>query len=161
MDGSGHDSNPVGPLEKLLDLYSGQGFPTSIVHFTPQSRIVIPPRAKRLSPETKFELVRRYLDGESAQALSEDLGIHRTTALAILEAAEVKRRYKVMTEAKTQKAIVLYQSGMSFVAVGKQLKVNPETIRQTFIKRGVEIRGAHERRRLSQDPDSQSLTIES
>jgi len=146
VDGGGHHSNPLGPLEMLLELYSGQGFPTSVVHSTPQSKIVIPPRAKRLSPEIKFELVRRYLEGESALGLSKDLGIHRTTALAILEAAGVKRRYKVMTEAKILKAIVLYQSGKSFVTVGKELNVNPETIRQALIERGVKIRGPHERR---------------
>lgn len=148
MDGGGHHSNPVGPLEKLLELYSGQGFSTSIIHSTPQSKFVVPPRAKRLSPEIKFELVQRYLAGESAIALSKDLGIHRTTALAILDAAGVKRQVRVLSEASIQKAIAIYQSGKSFVAVGKELNVNPETIRQTFIKRGVAIRGAHERTRL-------------
>jgi len=152
VGGGGHHSNPVGPLEKLLELYSGEGFPTSIVYSAPQSKVVIPPRAKRLSPETKFELVRRYLADESALALSKDLGIHRTTALAILDAAGVKRRYRVMSEAKIQKAIALYQSGMSFVAVAKELKVNSETVRQAFIKRKVKIRGAHEIRHSRQHP---------
>ena len=46
-------------------------------------------------------------------------------------------------------AIALYQSGKSFVTVAKELKVNPETIRQAFIKRGVKIRGAHKIRNQS------------
>ena len=145
MGGSGHHSNPSGPLEKLLELYRDKEFPTVLVHSTTESKIKIPPRAKRLSPETKFELVKRYLAGESASSLAKDLGIHRTTALAILDAAGVKRRYRVMSEAKIQNAVALYQSGKSFAAVGKQLKVNPETIRHALIKRGVKIRGAHER----------------
>jgi transposase-like protein len=149
VDGSGHHHNPFDPLSKLLEMYSDQGFPTSIVHSTPQPNFVIPPRAKRLSPETKFELVRRYLAGESALALSKDLGIHRTTALSILNAAGVKRRYRVMTETTTLKAIALYWTGKSFAEVGRELKVNPETIRHAFIKRGVKIRGAHERNRSS------------
>jgi len=146
VDDGGHHSNPLGPLEKLLELYSGQGFPTSIVHSAPRSTFVIPPRAKRLSPETKFELVRRYLAGESALALSKDLGIHRTTALAILNAAGVKRRHRVMSEATIQRAIALYQSGRSFAAVGKELKVNPETVRRALRNRDVDVRRPHDAR---------------
>ena len=146
MDGGGHHSNPVGPLEKLLELYSGQGFPTTVIQSTSRGKIEIPPRAKRLSPETKFELVRRYLTGESASVISKDLGIHRTTALSILQAAGVKRRCKVMTEGRTRRAITLYESGMSLAKIGSILKVNPQTIRNAIGKRGVRIRGAHEER---------------
>ena len=157
MDGGGHHSNPVGPLEKLLELYSGKEFPTSVVHSTPQSKFVIPPRAKRLSPESKFELVRRYLAGESASALSKDLGIHRTTALAIIEAAGVKRRHKVMTAAKTKRAITLYQSGESLADIGEVLKVNAQTVRNAINKQGIRIRGPHETRRCTSDSFSTSL----
>jgi transposase-like protein len=143
VDGGGHDSNPVGPLEKLFEFYRDREFPTVLIDSTTKPRKPLPPRAKRLSPETKFELVRRYLEGESALALSKDLGIHRTTALAILDAAKIKRPVKVMTEANIKKAIALYQSGLSFVAVGKKLGVNPETVRRAFIKYGVIIRRAH------------------
>jgi hypothetical protein len=34
-----------------------------------------------------------------------------------------------LSEAKIQNAIALYQSGNSFVTVGKELNFNPETIR--------------------------------
>lgn len=149
MDGGGHDSNPVGPLERLLEFYRDRDFPTVLIDSTAKSRKPLPPRVKRLTPETKFELVRRYLEGESALALSRDLGIHRTTALAILDAAGVKRPVKVMTEAKIKKAIALYESGKSFAVVGKKLGVSPETIRHEFINRGVKIRGAHERTQIA------------
>jgi hypothetical protein len=55
-----------------------------------------------------------------------------------------------MSEAKIQKIIDLYQSGKSFVTVGKELIVNPEAIRQTRIRGGVQIRWVHELRSLSQ-----------
>jgi uncharacterized protein YjcR len=51
-----------------------------------------------------------------------------------------------MSEAKIKKAITLYQSGLSFVTISEKLGVNPETIRQAFIKQGVKVRGAHELR---------------
>ena len=146
VDGGGHDSNPVGPLEKLFEFYRDRDFPTVLIDSTEKPRKSLPPRANRLSPETKFELIRRYLGGESALALSKDLDIHRTTALAILGAAGVKRPVRVMTESKIKKAIARYESGKSFVSVGEQLKVSPGTVRHAFIKRGVKTRGAHERR---------------
>lgn len=145
MDGGGHDSNPVGPLEKLFEFYRDRDFPTVLIDSTDKPRKSLPRRAKRLSPETKFELIRRYLEGESALALSKDLDIHRTTALAILDAAGVKRPVRVLTESKIKRAIALYESGKSLVFVGEHLNVSPETVRQVFIKRGVTIRGAHER----------------
>jgi hypothetical protein len=144
VDGGGHHSNPVGPLEELLELYSGQGFPTSIVHSTPQSKFVIPPRAKRLSPETKFKLVRRYLEGESALALSKDLKIHRTTALAILEAAGVKRSFRALTEAQIDMVVILYRLGRSCASIGQGFAVNPETIRNALLRRAERIRGPHD-----------------
>lgn len=146
MGAGGHDSNPVRPLERLIEFYRDGKFPTLLSDSTAKPTNCIPPRARRLNPVVKFELVRRYLDGESALALSRDLGIHRTTALAILHAAGVERPVRVLSEAKIQKAIVLYQSGLSFVAiVSKKLAISPETVRRTFIKRKVRIRGAHER----------------
>lgn len=48
--------------------------------------------------------------------------MHRTTALSILEAAGVKRQYRVMTEARTRRAITLYESGMSFANIGSILE---------------------------------------
>lgn len=152
VDGGGHDSNPVGPLERLFEFYRDRDFPTVLINSTPQPTKCLPPRAKRLTPETKFELVRRYLEGESALALSKDLEMHRTTALAILDAAKVKRPVRVLSEAKIQKAISLYQDGHSFVKIGKKLGVSPETVRNEFIKRRLKIRGAHERIHPRQSP---------
>ena len=161
MDGSGHHSNPVGPLEKLLELCGSREFPTSVVHSTPQPKDVLPPRAKRLSSETKFELIRRYIAGESAQALSKDLGIHRTTALSVLEVAGVKRRYRVMTDTRIRRAIALYDSGRSLVNIGSILKVNPQTVRNSISKHGVRIRGSHDWRAMSlpRAPVSSNPTI--
>ena len=67
--GSGHHSNPDEPVEKLLELFCGQGFLTTIMNSTPQRNFVLPPRAKRLNSEIKFQLVQMYLAGDIALAL--------------------------------------------------------------------------------------------
>jgi len=133
---------------ELLELYPDRVLPSAPRNFTAESDFVLPKRAKRLSEEVKFEIVRRYLAGESALSLSETFGIHRTTTLNVLKKSGIKTRYRALTEPMIELAIVLYRSGKSLATVGVELKANPETVRRALLKRGVKTRGTHDHHAL-------------
>ena len=48
-----------------------------------------------------------------------------------------------LTEAQVDRAVSLYQSGLSLVKVGKIIEANAETVRQRLLGRGVKLRGPH------------------
>lgn len=50
-----------------------------------------------------------------------------------------------MTERQIDRAVELYESGLSLIQVGKRVGADAETVRQRLRERGVVIRGAHER----------------
>lgn len=68
--------------------------------------------------------------------LAEEYGIHRTTALAVLERHRVPRRGRVWTPELTELAIQLYGEGRSCGAIAGHFGVNPETVRQHLIAAG-------------------------
>ena len=94
----------------------------------------------RLPPEEVEELVAAYLAGATALALAGKHSIHRTTVLALLERQQVSRRGRVLTRDHIKRAVSSYASGSSCASIGKQLRVNPETIRQILLKAGVAMR---------------------
>jgi len=95
---------------------------------------------RRLPPEEIEELVASYLAGATALALADKHSIHRTTVLALLERHRVSRRGRVLTRDHAERAVSLYASGNSCASIGKEIKVNPETIRQALLKAGVIMR---------------------
>jgi transposase-like protein len=95
---------------------------------------------RRLPPEEIEELVGAYLAGATALALAGKHSVHRTTVLALLERHQVARRGRVLTPDHIERAISLYASGRSCASIAKDLKVNPETIRQALLKAGVALR---------------------
>ena len=74
------------------------------------------------------------------RAPSDKHSIHRTTVLALLERHRVPRRGRVLTSDHVERAVSLYASGRSCASIGKELQVNPETIRQALLKDGVAMR---------------------
>jgi len=95
---------------------------------------------RRLPPEEIEELVAAYLAGATALALAGKHSIHRTTVLALLERHRVSRRGRVLTPDHIERAISSYTSGRSCASIAKDLKVNPETVRQALLKAGVALR---------------------
>jgi transposase-like protein len=95
---------------------------------------------RRLPPEEIEELVASYLAGATALALASKHSIHRTTVLALLERHRVSRRGRVLTSEHVERAVSLYASGRSCASIGKELQVNPETIRQALLKAGLAMR---------------------
>jgi hypothetical protein len=95
---------------------------------------------RRLPPEEVEELIAAYLAGATALALAGKYLIHRTTVLALLERQQVARRGRVLTPDHIERAVSSYASGRSCASIGKELQVNPETVRQALLKAGVAIR---------------------
>ena len=84
--------------------------------------------------------VAAYLAGATALALAAKHSIHRTTVLALLERHQVSRRGRVLTPDHIERTVSLYASGRSCASIGRELQVNPETIRQALLKAGVAMR---------------------
>jgi len=95
---------------------------------------------RRLPPEEIEELVAGYLAGATALTLAGKHSIHRTTVLALLERHQVSRRGRVLAPDHIERAVSSYASGRSCASIGKELQVNPETVRQTLLKAGVAMR---------------------
>ena len=95
---------------------------------------------RRLPPEEIEELVAAYVAGATAIASAGKHSIHRTTVLALLERHQVARRGRVLTPDHIERAVSLYASGLSCASIGKELQVNPETVRQALLKAGVAMR---------------------
>jgi len=95
---------------------------------------------RRLPPEEIEELVVAYLAGATALALAGKHSIHRTTVLALLERHQVARRGRVLTPDHIKRAVSSYASGSSCASIGRELRVNPETVRQALLKVGVAMR---------------------
>jgi len=95
---------------------------------------------RRLPPEEIEELIAAYTAGATALALAAEHSIHRTTVLALLERHHVSRRGRVLTPDHVERAVSQYASGRSCASIGKELQVNPETIRQALLKAGLAMR---------------------
>ena len=92
MDGGGHGSNPVGPLEKLLEAFRDKEIVLRPDNSLPERAFQIPTRQKRLSVEIKTQVVERYKTGETALSIAAAFDIHRCTVFVIIKKAGVCRR---------------------------------------------------------------------
>jgi len=95
---------------------------------------------RRLSSAEIERLIAKYLAGATVVDLAEAYGIHRTTALALLERNQIARRGRVWGPELTEQAIGLYTEGRSCAAIARQFRVNPETVRRRLLAAGVELR---------------------
>jgi transposase-like protein len=102
----------------------------------------------RLEDNERQALVEAFKAGEKIEDLAEQFGIHRSTVRAQLDRAGLQfLPYGAkLTSSDIEAASLLYLNGQSLVAVGKQFKVDAETIRRTLRQAGVRIRGPHDRR---------------
>jgi len=92
VEGGGHHSNPVGPLEKLLEAFRDKEFVPQPDNCLPNEVFRIPVRQKRLSLEIKTKVIERYKAGEPVVSITKEFDIHRCTVFVILKKAGVNRR---------------------------------------------------------------------
>ncbi len=129
----GRYSNPdiVARLERVI---SGQGRDRVSPRPVPSLR----QKQTRLTGTQRSELVRRYVAGESSNALSAEFGIDRRTATAIIRRAGAELRYRVeLTDAEIDVVRELYETGHSLVKVGERLGVSSGTILNVLRAAGV------------------------
>lgn len=97
----------------------------------------------RLTTDQVDELVREYVAGANQRQLARRFGCHRTTVSALLKSRGITPRNRALTAGQIDRAVELYTSGLSLVAVGELLGANPETIRQRLIESCVPRRDPH------------------
>jgi hypothetical protein len=106
---------------------------------------------RRLSVDDVSELVRLRLDGAQVKQLAVRVEMSRSAVMANLERAGVPgRRWpgRTLSPDELSAARELYESGLSFVAVGERLGVDRRYLRLAFREAGFPIRppGRQQRR---------------
>ena len=132
----GRYSNPdiVARLQRIV---AGQGRDRVSHRPVPSLR----QKQTRLTESQRSELVKRYVAGESSNALAAAFGIDRRTATAIVKRAGAQTRYRVeLTDAQVDVARELYETGHSLVTVGENLGVSSGTILNMLRQAGVQTR---------------------
>ncbi len=96
----------------------------------------------RLAVDQIDEVVTRYVDGASIDALAREYGINRTTVIGHLERNGVERRRnpRKMTDDKVRDAASRYSSGCSLATVASEFGVCERTLRREFQRAGVDVR---------------------
>lgn len=100
---------------------------------------------KRLTPDERAVVARKYEAGATADELAAELGCHPTTVRSAVKANGVAMRLAKTTMEQTDEAVRLYRSGLSMVKVGDQLGLSARTIFSIVHERGVKTRDAHGR----------------
>lgn len=97
-------------------------------------------RWKRVTAETRAQVVARYSAGEASTVLAKEYNVAKSTIFSILRANNVVVRHQPMTPEQVAEAARLYESGLSLSQVAEALKVNQETMRVAIMKAGVGLR---------------------
>jgi hypothetical protein len=84
--------------------------------------------------------VAAYLAGATTLALASKQSIHRTTVLALLERHQISRRRRGLTPDRIEQAVSSSALGCSCASIGRELRANPETVRQALLKAGMAMR---------------------
>jgi hypothetical protein len=95
---------------------------------------------RRLAPQTIAELVARYNAGEHTPALSREYGPSKTGLVDLLRAEGVPLRKRSMTTQDTERAVRLYESGLTIEQVVGQVGYSFSTIRKVLHENRVAIR---------------------
>lgn len=77
--------------------------------------------------------------------LATQYGVHRQTISALLRREGVTiRQRRVMSEAEIDRAVQLYEQGLSLQTIGERLGWDHKTIHRQLKKRGVVMRGPND-----------------
>ena len=93
--------------------------------------------ADRVPADVRQEIVDSYRDGVSAHLLADRHGISRNAVLGLVAEAGVPRHIRRMSDADTDEAVRLYQQGLSFVSVGKQIGFGPTAVADAVKRKGL------------------------
>jgi hypothetical protein len=77
--------------------------------------------------------------------LAAEFGCHRATVAERLKKAGVKMHLQSPPDATIDEMARLYELGLSFATIGKQLCASPQTVRRYVNGRGIPIRTARSR----------------
>jgi transposase-like protein len=94
-----------------------------------------------LTDSQRFELLDRYLAGESATALATELGVNRSTIFSFLRRAGVQTRYRILDDGDVTVARQMYEAGQSLAVIGEHFGVADRTVLNVFRRAGVPTRG--------------------
>lgn len=95
---------------------------------------------RRLGPETIQELVDRYDSGEDTPALAREYGVSTTGLRELLLKEGVEFRRQAITSEDADRAVELYESGLTIREVVTKIGYSLGTIRREFHRRGVPMR---------------------
>ena len=103
---------------------------------------------KRLTPEERTLIARKYEAGATAADLAVEFGCHTMTVTKAVKANGVTMRFAKKTTAdQADEAVRLYGDGLSMEKVGERLGLSGRTIFSILRERGVETRDIHGRNR--------------
>lgn len=99
----------------------------------------------RLSASQVSEMAKRYQEGATVYELAKDFRVNRETASLRLRAAGVAMRRQPITAQVVDQMVDLYATGLSAVVIAQRLDVAAQTVLNQLHRRGVQVRGPHER----------------
>lgn len=102
--------------------------------------IVVRGLRSRLGPKAIGELVNRYNAGEHTPALAKEYGISTTGLRKLLLEEGVKFRQQSITPVDSDRAVALYEGGMTIREVVTEIGYSLGTIRRELHRRGVPMR---------------------
>ena len=86
-------------------------------------------------------MLTRYLAGESATALTTELGIDRATVFSVLRRSGVQLRYRILDDDDVAIARQMYEAGQSLAVIGEHFGITDRTVLNVFRRAGVPTRG--------------------
>lgn len=141
--------SPPTPVELAKLAHQLRGMQTESVTAETQKASVRSLR-RRLSPQQIKELVARYNAGEDTPALSRAYGISRGGLRKLLLAQCVSFRKQSMSVEDVEKAMRLYERGLTIGQVVEQVGYSFSTIRRMLHASGVSVRERGGRKRVAQ-----------
>lgn len=99
---------------------------------------------RRLSRETREQLLADYQAGVSARQLAGRYELSRASIRILLRESGLPQRYQAMTEAETDQAVELYGAGSTIAEAAVVLGRPCSTIQAALERRGVARRSRHD-----------------
>lgn len=90
-----------------------------------------------------IQMAARYQEGATVYELAAEFGCHRTTVAERVKRAGIVMRGQSPTPDVIDSMVCLYESGLSFQEVGKQLGLSANTVRNCLRERQIRARDKH------------------
>lgn len=95
---------------------------------------------QRLDAEVITRLIQSYEAGRSTTQLRSEFGLSQGSVVKLLQQHGVETRFHGLTDAETEAARELYESGLALAKVGEKLDRAPSSVRKALIRVGVVMR---------------------